>query len=236
MALSCPSSLSASTRSHSPSIHGFKNSSWFIKDSNCSLSVRPYHALQHTLPKISCTINMSAGQSDDHWKMKLDDVTHKARNLWDSSPQPVKNFPWSRAMESFIQLILDLTFAAVKYLCVPLLAVSSLSEMSYCAHEKKLFLVPVLVLFGIAIAGIFNGMALDLSPRLKDAEVPWHLIAIATFFTLVKLPGPYYPYWGRILIPHIANGVLLRTLWLACFWHRRPKKMSLQQNFLDDSL
>lgn len=58
----------------------------------------------------------------------------------------------------------------------------------------------------------------------QQAEVPWHLVAVAIFFTLIKLPGPYYPYWGRILIPHIANGGLLRTLWFAFLWYRRPKK------------
>jgi len=50
----------------------------------------------------------------------------------------------------------------------------------------------------------------------QDAEVPWHLIAIAVFFVLLKLPGAYYPYWGRMLIPHFANGALLRVFgWVA---------------------
>ena len=63
----------------------------------------------------------------------------------------------------------------------------------------------------------------------QDAEVPWHLIAMAIFFTLIKLPGPYYPYWGRIFIPHFANGGLWRTLWFAFLWNRRPQKETLQQ-------
>lgn len=57
--------------------------------------------------------------------------------------------------------------AVVKYLSVPLLAVSSLSEMSYCAHEKKLFLVPVPLLIGMAIADLLRETILDLSPLLK---------------------------------------------------------------------
>lgn len=56
--------------------------------------------------------------------------------------------------------------------------------------------------------------------------MPWHLIAIGIFFTLLKLPGPYYPYWGRIFIPHLANGALWRTLWLAFMWYRRPNTPS----------
>jgi hypothetical protein len=62
--------------------------------------------------------------------------------------------------------------------------------------------------------------------NFQDAEVPWHLFVMAIFFTMLKLPGPYYPFWGRILIPHIANGGLLRTLWFAFLWYRRPQKAS----------
>jgi len=112
-------------------------------------------------------MNMSAQQSDDHGKMKLDQLIDKARKLWDSSPEPVKIFPWNRALDNFIQLILDLILVVVKYLAVPVFAVTSLSEMSYCAHERKLALVPLPVLFGVAVAGILKETALELSPHLK---------------------------------------------------------------------
>ncbi|XP_048128921.1 uncharacterized protein LOC115735685 isoform X2 [Rhodamnia argentea] len=171
-----------------------------------------------------CAMGMAARHSGDPERVSFHHLLDKGKKLWDNSPEPVKRFPWIRALENFIQLILDVVLAVCKFLCVPLLAVSSLSEMSYCAHEKKLRLVPLPILFGIAFAGVLNGTALELSPLLKDAEVPWHLIAIAVFFTMLKLPGPYYPYWGRILIPHFANGGLLRILWYAFLWNRRPQK------------
>lgn len=117
---------------------------------------------------------MSAHQSDDHRKMKLEELLDKARTLWDTSPEPVKNFPWNRALDNFIQLILDLTLAVVKYLSVPLFAVTSISELSYCAHERKLVLVPLPVLFGVAIAGILKETALDLSPRLRVKLLVMH--------------------------------------------------------------
>ncbi|CAK9150808.1 unnamed protein product [Ilex paraguariensis] len=169
---------------------------------------------------------MTAGQSDEPERINLDHMMDKARKLWDRSPQPVKSFPWNRALETFIQLILDLILAVIKYLYVPVLAVTALSEMSYCAHEKKLYLVPFPFLVGVAVAGVLRETALESSPLLKNAEVPWHLIAVAIFFMLLKLPGPYFPYWGRIFIPHFANGVLLRTLWFAFLWYRRPQKTS----------
>ncbi|XP_068321365.1 uncharacterized protein [Pyrus communis] len=228
--LSASSHLQSSTKMAfgphpSPSSHGLKMGLAQCNEIHAfGQSFKPYGLRSNSRHNILHAINMTAGQSDDSGKMKFDQLIDKARQVWESSPQPVKSFPWKRAAQNFVQLIIDLILAVVKYLCVPLFAVSSLSEMSYCAHERKLFFIPIPVLIGMAIAEVFKLAALDASPRLKDAEVPWHLILMAIFFTLLKLPGPYYPFWGRILIPHFANGGLLRTLWLAFLWYRRPQK------------
>ena len=40
------------------------------------MSVRQFRAFQNTRPKVLCAINMSAGQSDDHGKFKLDHLMH----------------------------------------------------------------------------------------------------------------------------------------------------------------
>ncbi|KAA0031273.1 uncharacterized protein E5676_scaffold13G00260 [Cucumis melo var. makuwa] len=145
-------------------------------------------------------------QSDDSGRVNWDSLKNKVKQLWDTSPEPVKSFPWNEALDNFIQLIADLILTVIKYLSVPLLLVTSLSEMSYCAHEKKLLIVPFPFIIGFSVAEVMRQTALSLSPILKDLEVPWHLITIAIFFTLIKLPGPYFPYWGRIFIPHLANG------------------------------
>ncbi|XP_052192148.1 uncharacterized protein LOC127801251 [Diospyros lotus] len=209
-------------------LHGLHKDCFQLRETHsCIFGLTANKICQNTRLKIICAKNMTAGQSDDG-KINFDTIVDKARKVWESSPQPVKTFPWNRALENFMQLILDLVLAVIKYLSVPVLAVSSLSEMSYCAHERKLFLIPFPLLVGVTIAGILRETAVELSPLLKhqDAEVPWHLIAMAIFFTLLKLPGPYYPYWGRIFVPHIANGGLLSTLYFAFLWYRRPGKTS----------
>lgn len=141
--------------------------SWCPRTKGCILSFKINGVHRSTRQKISCAMKVTAGESGEPMKVKLDHLFKKARKVWDSSPQPVKSFPWNRAVESFIQLILDLILAVIKYLSVPVLAVSSLSEMSYCAHEKKLFLVPIPLLVGVALAGILKETALELSPLLK---------------------------------------------------------------------
>ncbi|KAL7600757.1 hypothetical protein Lser_V15G24708 [Lactuca serriola] len=174
--------------------------------------------------KVMSAINMNASQPNDHGKPIVDLVTEKARKLWDNSPQEIKNFPWTRALENFTQLIIDIILVVTKYLYIPVMAITSVSEMSYCAHERKLVIIPLPILIGVAVAGVLRNRALKLSPFLKDAKVPWHLYANMLFFTLIKLPGPIYPYWGRIFIPHFANGGLFRTLWFLFLWYKMPRK------------
>lgn len=157
----------------------FQSTSRFVKKHGCRLGVKPFSASQKTRLKISCAMNMSAAhQSDDDRKVQLDQLIDKAHKLWDSSPEPVKIFPWKRALGNFVQLVLDLTLAVVKYLSIPVFAVTSISELSYCAHERKLVLVPLPVLFGAAVAGILKETALELSPRqrVKSLAMPHFII------------------------------------------------------------
>ncbi|GAB4850471.1 hypothetical protein Ancab_029777 [Ancistrocladus abbreviatus] len=196
----------------------------FISQRSCIFSSNPVGMFLGTRSNVSCAVSMADGQVGDPGKVNLDHLIDKARKYWDKLPQPVKSFPWNKVMENFIQLVFGLTLAVIKCLSVPLLAITSLSELSYCAHERKLRLVPAPLIIGFAVTGIMNETALQLSPVLKDADVPWHLMAIAIFLLLLKLPGPYYPYWGRIFIPHFANGGLLRILWFAYLWYREPQQ------------
>ncbi|XP_065854892.1 uncharacterized protein [Euphorbia lathyris] len=219
----------------SPSTHGPKGLALNFEQHTGIFSGKRNGINEKSRLNISCAMNMTAGQSGDPEKLSFDRLMNKARKLWDSSPQPVKSFPWNRAMENFIQLILDLTVAVIKYLCLPVLTVTSLSEMSYCAHHKKLYFVPFPLLIGVVVAGVLQETILELSPLIKDAEVPWHLISIAIFFTLIKFLGPYYPFWGRIFIPHFANGVLWRAAWSAFLWSRRPRKTSEESTVEKDA-
>ncbi|KAL8242506.1 hypothetical protein R6Q59_012808 [Mikania micrantha] len=177
-----------------------------------------------TCSNILCTMNLNASQPDPHGKSTFDLVTEKAKKLWDNSPQEVKSFPWTTTLENFTQLIIDIILVVTRYLYLPVMLITSVSEMSYCAHERKLALIPIPILIGVVVAGILRNRALKLSPYLMDAKVPWHLYVNMLFFTLIKLPGPYYPYWGRIFIPHFANGGLFRTLWFLFLWYRMPRK------------
>lgn len=115
-------------------------------------------------------IHMESEHSGEPKRLSFDNLLRKTKDVWNNSPQPVKEFPWDRAFGNFIQLVLDLALSVVKFLFVPILAVSSISEMSYCAHERKLALVPFPLVIGMVVAGILQETALKISPRLKVVE------------------------------------------------------------------
>lgn len=161
-------------------------------------SFKPYGLCSNSRHNILHAINMTAGRSDDSGKMKFDQLIDKARQVWESSPQPVKSFPWKRAAQNFVQLIIDLILAVVKYLCVPLFAVSSLSEVSYCAHERKLFFIPIPVLIGMTIAEVFKLAALDASPRLKVNLPCLNLLCMAERFEQVQSWGGFFQECGLL--------------------------------------
>lgn len=134
---------------------------------NCPLSFRANRICKASRPNISCVMNMAAGQSDESGKFNVDRLIGEARKLWDASPQPVKNFPWERSFENFVQILLGLVLAVIKYLTLPVLFVTSVSEMSYCAHERKLFLIPIPFLVGAVVAGVLRTAALESSASLR---------------------------------------------------------------------
>ncbi|XP_023554290.1 uncharacterized protein LOC111811592 isoform X2 [Cucurbita pepo subsp. pepo] len=116
-------------------------------------------------------MNMTAGQPDDSGRVRWDSLKDRVKKLWESSPEPVKRFPWNEALDNFIQLIADLGLTVIKYVCVPLLVVTSLSETSYCAHQKKLLIVPFPLIIGFSVAKVMGQTALSLSPILKNSMV-----------------------------------------------------------------
>lgn len=141
---------------------------WSQGNHGCRVSdIKPNLIFQTGRPDFSCAVNMAAGRSGDSEDARFRCLIDKVGELWDGSPEPVKSFPWNRALENFIQLVVDLTLAVVKILCVPLLGITSLSEMSYCAHERKLFFVPLALIIGFAVAGILKDTALEISPFIK---------------------------------------------------------------------
>lgn len=98
-------------------------------------------------------------------------MLNHARNLFDNLPHPVKSFPWTTTLENFLRIILDLALGVVKYLSIPVLALTQLSEMSYCAHQRKMIAIPIPFLVGFTVAGVLKDTAVELASDLKVCTV-----------------------------------------------------------------
>ncbi|KAJ1701655.1 hypothetical protein LUZ63_001434 [Rhynchospora breviuscula] len=148
------------------------------------------------------------------------DIVGYTRKVFDKVPQPIKTFPWSEALSIYQSLLFGLVSTLTKYIGLPLLAISSLSEMAYCSIERKMLVVLVAFLFGIGLVAALNDRRLKLFPNFKEEEKPWHLVPVAAFLLSLKLVGPYCPYLLRLSVPHFANGGLWCTVWFVFMWYR----------------
>ncbi|KAJ4800858.1 embryo defective 1273 [Rhynchospora pubera] len=179
----------------------------------------PYH-LKRSRDSIYFLTNPAAGQPIRCSGLHSDLVGY-TREVFDKLPQPIKNFPWSEALSIFQILLFGLVSTVTKYIGLPLLAISSLSEMAYCSIERKISVALVAFLFGIGLVAALNDRRLKLFPTFKVEEKPWHLVPVAAFLLLLKLVGPYCPYLLHLSAPHFANGGLWCTVWFMFMWYRK---------------
>ncbi|CAM6050727.1 unnamed protein product [Sphagnum compactum] len=163
-------------------------------------------------------------------------------STWSRVPGPIRGYPWGQASVNFAWRLADLLWVTGKWLAIPVLLVSALSEVSYTLMQEKIFLIPAGMLGGFAFAGMVKETALEMCEALESVqvtEVPWHIIVVGFFFLLVKAMGPHFPAWGRVVLPHFANGGLWQTMRLLNQWRRheaRKTKVELDQHKLDSSM
>lgn len=152
------------------------------------------------------------------------DMENTPIKLLEVCPEPVRKFPWKKAACRVIQQLFQPILGVAKRLLIPILAVTFLMEASYCIAQNKELFIPIGMLAGCVFAEILKETAVELYQNFKEGGFPWHLLAMASFFSLIKVSGPYYPYWGRIFLPHFANGGLWQTIWLTRNWHKNESQ------------
>ncbi|KAJ7559904.1 hypothetical protein O6H91_04G106000 [Diphasiastrum complanatum] len=94
--------------------------------------------------------------------------------VWKKAPKPLREFPWRRAIERLVERLSDVAWSAAKWLLVPVILLSSLSEISYSLVQNKEFLIPIGMLAGSFLAGVLKDAAVELS---EDLQVCFSLIS-----------------------------------------------------------
>lgn len=99
----------------------------------------------------------ASGDSDGSTRLSMGPI----RKLFDGFPQPIKSFPWKKVISSFQNIILELVWAVAKYL----------SEMSYCAHDRKMGVIPIPFIVGFTLAGVLKNTAEEVLSDLKVCDI-----------------------------------------------------------------
>ncbi|KAI3957082.1 hypothetical protein MKX01_004373 [Papaver californicum] len=155
------------------------------------------------------------GQLSDPSKLKMQ-FGDFGEKLWQTFPEPVKEFPWKKAVDIMPQRLLSLGMEALKWSLTTLFAFSSLSDILLSISKNKELMIPLGLFIGCAAAGIFNETSKELIPSvsLKAEGLKKNLVAIGVFFVFVKVVSAYLALGASVLLSHVGNGGLLQVLWL----------------------
>lgn len=179
-----------------------------------NLKIRLLHATNTPTKDLSSELQETENVDMDNTPIKLLEIC----------PEPVRRFPWKKAVWRVIQRLFQPILGVAKQLLIPILAVTFLMDVYYSIAQNKEIFIPIGMLAGCVFAEILKETAVELFQNFKEGGFPWHLLAMALIFSLIKVSGPYYPYWGRIFLPHFANGGLWQTIWLTRNWHKNQSQ------------
>jgi len=164
---------------------------------------------------VSSTFGSSSNNGDERQQSTV------ISNVVDKATEPIRAFPWAKASSLFLRRLLDQLWTVGKWLAIPMLAVSVLGELAYTLLLERVLVIPVGMICGIVFAGIMRETALELSPRIEEEQTPRHLIALGLLFVALKFIAPYLPTWGRVSVPHFANGGLWQVITLVNDWRKK---------------
>ncbi|OVA00144.1 hypothetical protein BVC80_1329g13 [Macleaya cordata] len=143
-------------------------------------------------------------------KMQVDDFGEK---LWQSFPEPVKEFPWKKAEDVVLQRFLFLGERVLKWSMVALFVLSSLSDVMLSISRNRELLIPLGLFVGCMLADFLKETSKELLPSTKEGGLKRHLVVTGAFFVLVKVSA-YFTIGGNLLLSHVGNGGLMQVLWL----------------------
>ncbi|XP_024362805.1 uncharacterized protein [Physcomitrium patens] len=215
LCISAASSASFSTNCNA----GVNQPSVFLRGQRVQLQrlSKPLHLLNLRTPVqcVSSTFGSSSNNGEETQENNL------LANIMAKAPEPIRVFPWGKAGNLFVQRLLHQFWTVGKYLAIPVLAASMLSELSYTLLQEKVLIIPAGMIGGFAFAGMMKETAVELAADIEVGQFPWHLVALGFMFGALKFIGPYLPAWGRVSVPHFANGGLWHVIKLVIDWRRQ---------------
>ncbi|GLT93640.1 hypothetical protein SLE2022_114230 [Rubroshorea leprosula] len=160
-----------------------------------------------------CCMKITTGQFGDMNNMKKKLRIVKER-LWESIPDPVKEFPWKKAEDMLLVQLLALGWKAFKWSVMPVFVYSSLSDVVFSISRNQELLIPLGLLLGCLMTDFLKETSREMFQSSEEKSLSRHLLAIGSFFVVVKFISICFTIKARVLLLHVANGGLMEVLWL----------------------
>ena len=113
---------------------------------------------------VQCVSSTFGSSSNDGVERQQNSATS---NTMDKASEPIRAFPWAKAGNVLLRRLLGQLWTVGKWLVIPVLALSVLSELSYTLLQENVLIIPIGMICGIVFAGIMRETALELSPSIE---------------------------------------------------------------------
>ncbi|KAJ4964779.1 hypothetical protein NE237_016628 [Protea cynaroides] len=141
---------------------------------------------------------------------KMVHVNGFTERLWESLPEPVKEFPWKKAEELVLQQMLMVGEKVLKWSLITVFIFSFLSDVVFAVVRNRELMVPLGLFIGCTMADFLKETSQELFQGTKEGGLSWHLLGIGSFFVLVKFVSPYFAVQGHTILSHVGNGGLMQ--------------------------
>ncbi|CAM8935998.1 unnamed protein product [Rhodiola kirilowii] len=144
-------------------------------------------------------------------KMHLNEVK---KRLFEVIPEPVKQVPWNKAESIFVNKLLVVGEKALKWIFIPLFALSAICDVIFSILKSKELLIPMGLFVGCTVSDFLNETFHELSHKSEESGQSRQLLYISAFFVVTRFVCSSLSLSSSVFFMNFANGGLMQALWL----------------------
>lgn len=184
-----------------------------FKDQPCHLHNPTLLHTRRQISPTSCSIKVTNAESNEPNKFKMQVNILKTR-LWETVPEPVKEFPWKKAQDTLLHQLMYFGKKALKWSLLTLFILSFSSDIVISFSRNKELMLPIGLFVGCMMTDFLKETSQELFRNSQEMGLDRQLLGIGCFFVLVKFVSTYFSVRGQIFLLHVGNGGLMQVLWL----------------------
>ncbi|KAL9249592.1 hypothetical protein AKJ16_DCAP15177 [Drosera capensis] len=172
--------------------------------------------------QISCSpsnMNPITAQFKIPDEVKVQLATAKAR-VWQYVPRPVKDLPWKKASDVFLEQLICFAQDVLKWSFVAWFCSSFALDIIFAVSRNQELITCLALFLGCLWSDFRMELFKDLFPKSEVKDMRWDLVVVGCFCIALKLIASAVAVRGQLFLLHVANGGLMQLLWV---WRRLLK-------------